>query len=90
MASDYLTKYVLIGYFRENQDAGSVSDRENWSDAVFQRYDQHITDACLAAGVDPSDEARSIMAVLASMSPGNANKTRAGQAVRAYLEYRGF
>jgi hypothetical protein len=90
MASDYLTKFVLIGYFRENQSAGSGSDRQNWSNAVFQRYDQHISDACLSAGFNPSDEARSIIAVMASMSPGNANKTRARQAVRAYLEYRGF
>jgi hypothetical protein len=90
MASDYMTKYVLIGFYRENQKAGSAADRQAWSDAAFNRYDAHIVAACQAAGVDPSDEARSIIAVMATMAPGTAPKTRAGQAVQAYVEYRGL
>ena len=90
MASDYLSKYILIGYYRQNQEAGSPDERDAWSEAVFNRFDHHIVEACEAAGIDPSEEARSIMAVLASMAPGTAPKTKAGQAVRAYVEYRGL
>ena len=90
MASDYLSKYVLIGYFNENQEAGTAAERTDWSDDAFDRYDAHIVAAATQAGLDVTVESRSIMVVLATMSPGQAPKTRAGQAVRAYLEYRGL
>ena len=90
MPSDYLGKYVLIGFYNENQKAGSAAERTQWSDDVFDRYDRHIVDACQKAGIDPSVEARSIMAVLATMAPGTAPKTQAGQAAKAYIEYRGL
>jgi hypothetical protein len=90
MASDYLSKYVLLGYFNENQDAGAIADRDQWSEDAFNRYDAHIVAAATQAGLDVTAESRSIMAVLATMAPGQAPKTRAGQAVSAYLEYRGL
>jgi hypothetical protein len=90
MASDYLAKYVLIGYYQENQDAGTNEERAEWSEDVFARYDHHIIEAAEKAGLDVSVESRSIMAVLATMAPGTAAKTRAGQAVNAYLLYRGL
>jgi hypothetical protein len=90
MPSDYQAKYILIGFYNENQSAGTSEDRAQWSEDAFTRYDRHIVEACVAAGLEPSVEARSIMAVLASMAPGTAPKTQARQAVKTYLEYRGI
>ena len=90
MPSDYLAKFVLIGYFQQNQNAGSKLERDRFSEDIFARYDHHIVDAAQQAGIELSEESRSIMAVLASMAPGGSAKTRAGNAVAAYFEYRGF
>jgi hypothetical protein len=87
---NYEAKFVLIGFYAQNQKAGTKEDRERWDQDVFDKFDRHILDACQQAGFEPTDEARSIMAVLSNMSPGTAAKTRAGRAVAAYLEYRGL
>ena len=89
MASDYEAKYVLIGFFAENQEAGERSDRDAFSEDIFTRYNHHIVDAAAKAGLELSTESRSIIAVLATMAPGASPKTRAGNAVKAYVEYRG-
>jgi hypothetical protein len=90
MPSDYLAKIVLIGFYQQNQKAGTKDERDEFSEDIFRRYNDHIIDAALQAGVEVSEEARSIMAVLASMAPGASPKIRAGKAVTAYFEYRGF
>ena len=87
---NYEAKFVVIGFYAQNQKAGTPGEREKWDQDVFDKFDRHITEACQQAGFSPSGEARSIMAVLANMAPGAAPKTRAGRAVSAYLEYRGF
>lgn len=86
----YESKFVLIGYFSENQEAGTVDERDQFSQDVENRFDQHITTAAQQAGLVLSDESRSIIAMLATMAPGASPKTKAGQAVRAYVEYRGL
>lgn len=90
MGSPYLAKIVLIGYFRENQEAGTGEERDEWAEDVFNRYDQHILQAAAQAGLELSDESRSIIAVLATMAPGTAPRTKAAAAVKTYLEYRGL
>jgi len=85
----YESKFVLIGYFSENQEAGTVDERDQFSQDVENRFDQHITTAAQQAGLTLSDESRSIIAMMATMAPGSAPKTKAGQAVKAYVEYRG-
>lgn len=90
MPSDYLAKIVLIGFYQQNQKAGTKAERDAFSEDIFTRYNDHILEAAVQAGVEVSDEARSIMAVLASMAPGASPKARAGRAVTAYFEYRGF
>lgn len=86
----YEGKFVLLGFFSQNQEAGTQQDRDRFRDDAFTRFDQHITDAAQQAGLTLSDESRSIIAMLATMAPGSAPKTKAGQAVRAYVEYRGM
>jgi hypothetical protein len=86
----YESKYVLIAYFNENQEAGTIDERDQFSQDVENRFDQHITTAAQQAGLTLSDESRSIIAMMATMAPGAAPKTRAGQAVKAYVEYRGL
>ena len=86
----YEGKFVLLGFFSQNQSAGTVQQREQFGNDAFNRFDHHITDAAQQAGLTLSDESRSIIAMLATMAPGTAPKTKAGQAVRAYVEYRGM
>jgi hypothetical protein len=90
MPSDYLAKYVLLAFYAQNQEAGSKQDRDEFSEDIFARFDHHIVEAAEKAGLELSEESRSIMAVLASIAPGAAPKTRAGNAVKAYREYRGL
>jgi hypothetical protein len=86
----YEAKFVLLGFFAQNQTAGTLQEREQFGEAAFNRFDQHITDAAQQAGLVLSDESRSIIAMMATMASGTAPKTKAGQAVRAYVEYRGL
>lgn len=87
--ADYLAKYVLLAYYGQNQEAGTSEERNAFREDIFARFDHHIVDAATRAGLEVSEESRSIMAVLATLAPGASPKTRAGQAVKAYLEYRG-
>ena len=89
MASDYLAKYILIGFYAQEQEAGSKKDRDEFSEDIFTRFNHHIVEAAAKAGLDLSDESRSIIAVLATRAPGASPKTKAGNAVKAYVEYRG-
>lgn len=86
----YESKFVLIAYFKANQKAGTAAERDQFSQDAENRFDQHITTAAQQAGLTLSDESRSIIAMIATMAPGTASKTKAGQAVRAYVEYRGL
>lgn len=86
----YEAKFVLLGFYSQNKSAGTLQEREQFRDNAFNRFDQHITDAAAEAGLTLSDESRSIIAMLATMATGAAPKTKAGQAVRAYIEYRGM
>ncbi|MDH4064263.1 MAG: hypothetical protein OEW19_07660 [Acidobacteriota bacterium] len=91
MASDYPSRIVLLGFFVQNQTAGTPEQRETFSNDLFTRFDGHIVTACASGGLtDPSADARAIMAVMALNAPGASPKTRAGNAVKAYLAYRGF
>jgi len=90
MSSDYPSKLVILGYFVDKQDAGTTEKRAKWSDDLFTRYNQPIVAACSAAGYDPSEEARAIMAVMSLNAPGASPQTKAQRAVQAYLEYRGW
>lgn len=86
----YEAKFVLLAFFSQNQNAGTLQARNQFRDDAFNRYDQHITTLAGDAGLTLTDESRSIIAMLATMAPGASPKTQAGQAVRAYVEYRGL
>jgi hypothetical protein len=86
----YEAKFVLLGFFSQNQKAGTQQERDQFRDDAFNRFDHHIEAAAQQAGIELSDESRSIIAMIATMAPGGAPKTKAGQAVKAYVEYRGL
>lgn len=90
MPSDYLSKYVLIAFYAQEQEAGTRDDRAQFSDDLFTRFDHHIVAAATEANLEVSVESRSIMAAMASQAPGSSPKVRAAHAVRAYREYRGL
>ena len=89
MTADYLAKYVLIGFYNQNQEAGSKEERDGFRDDIFERFNQHIVEAAEQAGLEVSEESRSIMAVMATMAPGASPRAKAGHAVSAYRDYRG-
>jgi hypothetical protein len=91
--SDDPSKVILVGYFIKEQEAGSVEERDELSQELFDKFDKHIRTACAAAEPplrDPSPEARALMALMARHAKGGTNKRRAGNAVEAYLIHRGW
>jgi hypothetical protein len=92
-SSDYPSKIVLVGFFVQERQAGSATERERFGQEIYDRYDHHIVAACAAATPpleDPSPEARAIMAVMATRAKGSARKKQAENAVEAYLIHRGW
>ena len=92
MASDYPGRTVLIGYFVENQEAGTAADREQFSNDIFDSFDAHIIEACAEADppLDPSPRIRAAIAVMAQNAPGSNKRIKARRALQAYLTFRGF
>jgi hypothetical protein len=91
--SDYPSKVILVAYFIKEQKAGTVEERDELGQELFDRFDRHIRAACAAAEPplpDPSAEARALMAVMARHAKGGTNERRAGNAVEAYLTHRGW
>lgn len=89
MASDYPSKLIILGYFIDNQDAGTGDARATWAEDLFERYDRHIVDACKGTPAeDASAEARAIMAIMALNAPGSQAAKKAQNAVAAYVAYR--
>jgi hypothetical protein len=89
--SDYPGRTILLAFFIENQEAGTIAERTQFSNELFDAFDAHIVAACAAATppLDPTPRIRASIAVMAQHATGS-NKTKAGRAVRAYLEFRGF
>ena len=92
MASDYPGRIILVGYFVENQEAGTPDERKQFSNELFDAFDAHIVNACAAAvpPIDPSPRIRGSIAVMAQNANGANNKIKAGRAVKAYFEFRGL
>jgi hypothetical protein len=91
--SDYPSKVILVGYFIQEQEAGTTEERDEFNQELFDKFDRHIVAACAAAEPpleDPSAEARALMAVMAQHARGGTNERRAGNAVQAYLIHRGW
>lgn len=88
--TDYPSKLILVAFFVQEQQAGTREERDALSQELFDRYDAHITTMCAAAvpPIDPSAEARALMAIMANHAPGNKKK-QAQNAVEAYLVHRG-
>lgn len=91
--TDYPSKLVLVGFFIQEQEAGTTEERDAFSQEIFDKFDAHIVAACKAAEPplpDPSAEARALMALMALHAPGSTNKRRAQNAVEGYLIHRGW
>jgi hypothetical protein len=90
--SDYPGRTVLVGFFFENQEAGTSAQRQQFSQEIFDKFDAPIVAACAAATppLDPSARVRAAIAVMAQNAPGSNNGAKARRAVQAYLIFRGF
>lgn len=90
--SDYPGRTVLVGFFFENQNAGTAADRQAFSQEIFDKFNAPIVAACAAATppLDPSPRIRAAIAVMAQNAPGSTNAVKARRAVEAYLTFRGF
>ena len=83
---------MLVGFFVENQDAGTAQQRDQFSQELFDKFNDAIIAACAAAQppLDPSPRIRAAIAVMAQNAPGSNNGVKARRAVQAYLVFRGF
>ena len=90
--SDYPGRTMLVGFFFENQSAGTSAARQRFSQELFDRFDAPIVAACVAVTppLDPSPRVRAAIAVMAQNAPGASNGVKARRAVEAYLTFRGF
>jgi len=90
--SDYPGRTMLVGFFFENQSAGTAAQRQQFSQELFDKFDAPIVAACAAATppLDPSPDVRAAIAVMAQNAPGGNNGVKARRAVAAYLTFRGF
>jgi hypothetical protein len=90
--TDYPGRIMLIGFFTDNGSAGTTQQRQNFSQDLFDSFDDHIVEACAAIvpPLDPSAEIRATIAVMAEHAPGNSRKKRAQNAVAAYVTFRGM
>jgi|SoiMethySBSTD1v2_1073268.scaffolds.fasta_scaffold941144_2 hypothetical protein len=90
--SDYPGRAILVGFFIQKQEAGSVAQRDQFSQELFDKFNDHIVAACRQATppVDPSPRVRASLAVMAQNAPGGSNAAKARRAVQAYLTFRGF
>ena len=89
MPSDYIEEYIVLGFYAENQKVGTDKQRTKFSNTLFADYDEEIRERGKEAGVAVTKESRSLMAVLARMSPGNDTATQAGNGVAAYRKFLG-
>jgi hypothetical protein len=89
-ATDYPSKLILVAFFIQEQEAGTREERDAFSQQLFDDYDEHIVELCALATppIDPSPEARALMAIMALHAAGN-RKRQAQRAVEAYLIHRG-
>ena len=90
--SDYPGRAILVGFFVQKQEAGTVSQRDQFSQELFDKFNDHILAACSQAmpPVAPSPRVRASLAVMAQNAPGGSNAVKARRAVQAYLTFRGF
>lgn len=91
-ATDYPGRTILVGFYFENQSAGTAQERDQFSQEIFDKFDAHIRDGLAAATppVDPSPRIRASIAVMAQNAPGSNSGVKARRAVEAYLTFRGF
>ena len=90
-SSDYPSEIVGLGFFVQNQQAGSTGARTAFGQELFDAYNQLIVDAW--SGItppldEPSNGARAVQAVMAHNAPGT-NKEQALAAVMAFQTIRG-
>ena len=83
---------ILVGFFIQKQEAGTLAQRDQFSQELFDKFNDHILAACSQATppVDPSPRVRASLAVMAQNAPGGSNAAKARRAVQAYLTFRGF
>jgi len=89
MAGEYVEEYMLLAFFAENQKAGTEKQRDKFTETLFDDYDDEIRATGAQAGVPITKDARSVMAALARMSPGNDIEAQVGSAVSAYQKFLG-
>ena len=90
--SDYPGRTVLVGFFFEEQRAGTAAERAQFSQEIFDKFDALIVEELESANppVEPSARVRASIAVMAQNAPGSSKAVKARRAVSAYLEFRGF
>ena len=90
--NDYPPAIIGLGFFLQNQTAGSSAQRAQFGQELFDAYNQHIVDAWSQIQpplAEPSADARAIQAVMAHNAAGTT-KEQALAAVQAFQIIRGL
>ena len=88
--SDYPADLMFIGYYIQEQDAGSVFDRSAFSQDLFDMYDVEIVAASarVTRPIALTPAVRATMALIAANAQGGIVE-QAHAAVAAYVTFRG-
>jgi hypothetical protein len=91
MASDYPPTIVALGFYIQNQSAGTQKERDAFGEELFDAYDAHIVAAWarIAPTETQSRHSRALQAVMALNSAGGSLRAQALAAVRAFQVIRG-
>src|SRR5688500_6353984 len=57
MASDYPSKFIILGYFVDKQEAGNDDERREETDDLFDRFDKHLVKTTKNTPVEHPSEA---------------------------------
>ncbi len=88
--SDYPLDLILIGYFVQEQDAGTSTKRAAFGQSLYDLYDDTIVASGSAVNPPVSLDARTraTIALMAAHAPGHPQQ-QAQSAVAAYVTFRG-
>jgi len=89
---DYNLDIVAIAqYLYNTQDGGNSTDITQYANDLFDTFDALIKATVAPTGRGPlTATERSIVAVIASRAPGGTAAAAAGNAVKAFFDYRGW
>jgi hypothetical protein len=87
---DYNLDIVLAALvFHREIQGGSTSSVTTFANSLFNRFDAHIRQGAVDAGITLTADQRTVVATVALMLPGTTSKERAREALATYISFLG-